>query len=298
MGSDLKIELNKKEAKKSAYFKGGVLKEREVQSPTAGSEVTLPKEAEPEEVIIDKKFVADKLEKIANILNSTIERSKVFITAQKTMDKKDKKMCTPPPPPNPEKRRAKQRRIKEWQKKQNRRTILQNRTPPSPGQLEKIHYQGGELRRADQVEPEMLTYKEAAKRGREALGYPPEPEDVFFETISKGEFDPTIKVDGCTFESRALEDEARLIARMLTGLSKRAYKEAEAKGKWNGTSTNDAILWLVSEAIELYKAAERNEGSIEEELADVLIMSLSIAGKLEIDIGSEVLAKMEKNKSR
>lgn len=202
MGSDLKIELNKKEAKKSAYFKGGVLKEKEVQSPTAGSEVTLPKDKIPEEVIVDKKFVADK--------------------------------------------------------------------------LEKIHYQGGELRRADQVEPD----------------------SVYFETIQSGEFDPTIRVDDCTFESRALEDEAKLIARMLTGLSKRAYKEAEAKGKWNGTSTNDAILWLVSEAIELYKAAERNEGSIEEELADVLIMSLSIAGKLEIDIGSEVLAKMEKNKSR
>ena len=247
--SDLKLELNKKEAEKSAYYRD------------KGNEVVLPKEAEPEEIIIDKKQVISKLEKITKILNSAIGRIKVFIspaspTAQKKMDKKDKKMCTPPPPSNPEKRKAKQKQIKDWQEKQKRRTILQDRTPPSPEQLEKIHRQKGELRKAKQKQIEDI-----------------------IETLSSGEFDPTIRVDGCTFEHRELPS-----ARVLTDLSIKAYKEAESKNKWNGTSINDALLWLISEVLELYRAKERQEGSIEEEM--------------EIDIGKEVERKMRKNANR
>ena len=56
---------------------------------------------------------------------------------------------------------------------------------------------------------------------------------------------------------------------------------------------------VLGEAEELYDSAETdNFDGFEEELADIIIMSLSVAGKLGIDIDAAVRRKMEINKAR
>jgi NTP pyrophosphatase (non-canonical NTP hydrolase) len=52
----------------------------------------------------------------------------------------------------------------------------------------------------------------------------------------------------------------------------------------------------VSEALEGFRVGDRT--NVAEELADVVIRCLDMAGGLEIDIEREVRAKMEKNKAR
>ena len=98
----------------------------------------------------------------------------------------------------------------------------------------------------------------------------------------------------------------------LNTLRDAIYEDAVAHGLWekNDGPYHCADI-IVKEASELMKEAERLtihiHGTIDytspcsnyaEELADVIISSLSVAGKLGIDIDAAVRRKMEINKAR
>ena len=85
------------------------------------------------------------------------------------------------------------------------------------------------------------------------------------------------------------------------------YEDAVAHGLWED---EDEIDWyqeshsmIECEVDELYDAIEdrvngHGDEHFTEELADVIIMSMSVAGKLGIDIDAAVRRKMEINKAR
>ena len=86
------------------------------------------------------------------------------------------------------------------------------------------------------------------------------------------------------------------------------YEDAVAKGLWDDEEDympTDCVDFIRDEVIELEDTAMNWEDDVCndnsafcEELADVIIMSLSVAGYLGIDIDSEVRRKMEINKGR
>ena len=93
----------------------------------------------------------------------------------------------------------------------------------------------------------------------------------------------------------------------LNALRDEIYEDAVAHGLWED---EDGIDWyqeshsmIECEVDELYNAIEdrvngHGDGHFAEELAGVIIMSLSVAGKLGIDIDAAVKRKMEINKGR
>ena len=93
----------------------------------------------------------------------------------------------------------------------------------------------------------------------------------------------------------------------LNTLRDAIYEDAVAHGLWED---EDRIDWyqeshsmIECEVDELYDAIEdrvngHGDEHFTEELADVIIASLSVAGKLGIDIDAAVRRKMEINKSR
>ena len=89
------------------------------------------------------------------------------------------------------------------------------------------------------------------------------------------------------------------------------YEDAVAHGLWDKYKyypATDCVNFIRDEVIELEYAAMNWRNGYEEnselypefchELADVIIMSLSVAGKLGIDIDAAVRSKMEINKAR
>ena len=93
----------------------------------------------------------------------------------------------------------------------------------------------------------------------------------------------------------------------LNTLRDAIYEDAVAHGLWED---EDGIDWyqeshsmIECEVDELYDAIEdlvngHGDEHFTEELADVIIMSMSVAGKLGIDIDAAVRRKMEINKGR
>ena len=93
----------------------------------------------------------------------------------------------------------------------------------------------------------------------------------------------------------------------LNTLRDAIYEDAVKHGLWED---EDGINWyqeshsmIECEVDELYDAIEdrvngHGDEHFTEELADVIIASLSVAGKLGIDIDAAVRRKMESNKSR
>ena len=93
----------------------------------------------------------------------------------------------------------------------------------------------------------------------------------------------------------------------LNTLRDAIYEDAVAHGLWED---EDGIDWyqeshsmIECEVDELYDAIEdrvngHGDEHFTEELADVIIMSMSVAGKLGIDIDAAVRRKMEINKAR
>ena len=86
------------------------------------------------------------------------------------------------------------------------------------------------------------------------------------------------------------------------------YEDAVAKGLWDDEEDympTDCVDFIRDEVIELEDTAMNWEDDVCndnsafcEELADVIIMSLSVAGYLGIDIDAEFRRKMEINKAR
>lgn len=94
----------------------------------------------------------------------------------------------------------------------------------------------------------------------------------------------------------------------ITVLSKAAYADAKAHGLYDDISlahemrTEDFIrrrlaLLVREEVAEMYEAAKEPE-HYAEEMADVVIMCLSAAGHMGIDLGEQVGRKMEINAKR
>lgn len=93
----------------------------------------------------------------------------------------------------------------------------------------------------------------------------------------------------------------------LNTLRDAIYADAVKHGMWEG---EDGIDWyqeshsmIECEVDELYDAIEdrvngHGDEHFTEELADVIIMSMSVAGKLGIDIDAAIRRKMEINKER
>ena len=92
----------------------------------------------------------------------------------------------------------------------------------------------------------------------------------------------------------------------LNTLRDAIYEDAVKHGLWEGYSCpTDYVYRLKDEVCELDDAAMELEDNMydscdrfSEELADVIIMSLSVAGKMGIDIDAAVRRKMEINRGR
>ena len=95
----------------------------------------------------------------------------------------------------------------------------------------------------------------------------------------------------------------------LNTLRDEIYQDAVAHGLWENWDFPSDCAWLISqEASELCDAGTEWEddgwydgeenATFSEELADVIIMSMSVAGKLGIDIDAAIRRKMEINKGR
>lgn len=89
----------------------------------------------------------------------------------------------------------------------------------------------------------------------------------------------------------------------LNDLRDAIYGDAVAHGLWDleerGLKMSIECQMLIeNEVNELFDAAHQGKERYTEELADVVIMSLSVAGKLGIDIDAAVRRKMEINKGR
>ena len=89
----------------------------------------------------------------------------------------------------------------------------------------------------------------------------------------------------------------------LNNLRDEIYEDAVAHGLWDFDAHGEHLraecqFLIEDETDELYDAAFESKDRFVEELADVIIMSLSVAGKLGIDIDAAVRRKMEVNKGR
>ena len=84
---------------------------------------------------------------------------------------------------------------------------------------------------------------------------------------------------------------------MLNGLRDDVYNDAVDHGLWENESAYESAVRISDEVDELMDAAS-DPHHFAEELADVIIMSLSVAGHLGIDIDAEVRRKVEINHDR
>lgn len=75
------------------------------------------------------------------------------------------------------------------------------------------------------------------------------------------------------------------------------YNDAVNHGLWTGQETMGEIVDLIRDEVRELECAVTRE-NFTEELADVIIMSLSVAGHLGIDIDAEVRKKIEINRER
>ena len=106
--------------------------------------------------------------------------------------------------------------------------------------------------------------------------------------------------------ARSMMNNAQVLQTLtLNTLRDAIYEDAVAHGLWDEHyQATDCVDFIRGEVIELECAAmDWMDGYIDssefrQELADVIIMSLSVAGKLGIDIDEAVRRKMEINKAR
>lgn len=107
----------------------------------------------------------------------------------------------------------------------------------------------------------------------------------------------------------------------LNELAKDIYEVADSKGFWDEPFTDDNILTVpaklalvhgeADEALEVHREAYNDgeedpishltpmqEDDLTEELADIVIRVLDLAGSYDLDIGNTLVAKVEKNRGR
>ena len=74
--------------------------------------------------------------------------------------------------------------------------------------------------------------------------------------------------------------------------------ENKVKHGFNLTNIHQEFCYIYGETGEAYMAWLKKQDDVGEELADVAIYLLGLAEMLNIDLGKEIDAKMEKNKNR
>lgn len=104
-------------------------------------------------------------------------------------------------------------------------------------------------------------------------------------------------------KSLAMIDSQPVIS--LNTLRDEIYEDAVAHGLWDWAMAHEHLPDLRDSCVDLIRGEvcelEIECGSEEryaEELADIIIVSMSVAGKLDIDIDAAIKRKMEKNKAR
>jgi len=83
----------------------------------------------------------------------------------------------------------------------------------------------------------------------------------------------------------------------LKQLQEKVYRNKVAKG-FNVTDIYQEFCYTYGELSEACEAYLKNKDSVGEELADVVIYILGLAEILGIDLGQEILNKVEKNEKR
>lgn len=83
----------------------------------------------------------------------------------------------------------------------------------------------------------------------------------------------------------------------LDELQKQVYQNKVDKG-FNITDVNKEFCLLYGEVAEAYEAYRKKEEDLGEELADVAIYLLGLAEILNIDLNTEIINKVQKNKNR
>lgn len=119
-----------------------------------------------------------------------------------------------------------------------------------------------------------------------------------------GLIEPSISKLSTIKEALGIEFNERKLS--LNTLRDAIYEDAVAHGLWEDYSSPVECVYLIfDEVFELHSALISimlgNHGAVQDcydELADVIIASLSAAGKLGIDIDAAVRRKMEINKAR
>lgn len=96
---------------------------------------------------------------------------------------------------------------------------------------------------------------------------------------------------------REAEPKRKIIRDMLNELTVEVYRDAVEHQLWEEEMPKDCAERIAEEVQELAEAAGDNH-AYAEELADVVIMALSTAGHLGINIGAEVMRKILINHDR
>lgn len=91
--------------------------------------------------------------------------------------------------------------------------------------------------------------------------------------------------------------ECAILQSMLTDLCVDVYRDAAEHQLWNEEMPLECALRIGDEVRELAEAAG-DDAAYAEELADVILMALSTAGHLGIDIAEAMIQKMKINKNR
>lgn len=86
---------------------------------------------------------------------------------------------------------------------------------------------------------------------------------------------------------------------MLNELANEIRRNNEKNGfTWNVKTDIPTCLCLIHSEVSEALEAHRDDKPLGEELADILIRTLDLADRLNVDIDREVRSKIEKNKSR
>lgn len=91
-----------------------------------------------------------------------------------------------------------------------------------------------------------------------------------------------------------------LNANNLTGIAYMFSQYSKAQGfECSWKTVPEKLMLIVTEVAEAMEAYRKNNrANFDEEIADILIRTLDLAGRLDIDIQLETLAKMKKNFER
>lgn len=88
----------------------------------------------------------------------------------------------------------------------------------------------------------------------------------------------------------------------INSMVEKCHKNATEKGFWAVSDNVGEKLMLivteVAEAMEEVRKKDFNHQAFAEELADIVIRTADLAGKMGVDLESIIIAKMEKNANR